>query len=343
MSTASLTQQGPIGDRITYLEDEYGMAKGLLLFLTAIMMMLSISACTDNENIVNVDMGIRQEVSVRLDPEAITYAYLPQFSHSVSFQRHHPMIRYLSEATGRKIRQVFPDTFDEHMRMVGQGKIDISFSNPFVYVKMANRYGSVAFSRVVEKNGKAFFRGEIICRVDHPSIHELKDLRGLSWIAVDQGSAGGYLFPMGMFLKNGIVPEDFSDIAFAPGPGGKQEKVVLAVHAGQFDMGTIREGAISVVADKINPEDIRIVARTPWYPGWVFSAGRGVAAGNVNEIRDALIALDPSTPSERHILEAAQFQRIIPATDSDFESVRDLWKILRTRVENREGSNGDQW
>ena len=35
------------------------------------------------------------------------------------------------------IKQVFPDTFDEHMRMVGQGKIDISFSNPFVYVGLA--------------------------------------------------------------------------------------------------------------------------------------------------------------------------------------------------------------
>ncbi|MGD9015864.1 MAG: phosphate/phosphite/phosphonate ABC transporter substrate-binding protein [Desulfobacterales bacterium] len=319
------------------------MAKRVILFLTVIATTISMAACTDNESVVPVDISIRKEVSVRLDPEAITYAYLPQFSHSVSFQRHHPMIRYLSEATGRKFRQVFPDTFDEHMRMVGQGKIDISFSNPFVYVKMANRSGSVAFSRVVEKNGREFFRGEIICRADNPRIHDLNDLRGLSWIAVDQGSAGGYLFPMGMFLKNGIVPEEFSDIAFAPGPGGKQEKVVLAVHAGQFDIGTIREGAISVVADKINPEDIRVVARTPWYPGWVFSARKGMASGIVNEVRDALIALDPSTPSERSILEAAQVQRIIPATDGDFESVRDLWKTIRTRVDDSDSPDGDQW
>jgi phosphonate transport system substrate-binding protein len=319
------------------------MAKRVLFFLTLIATAISMAACTDNESVVPVDISIRKEVSVRLDPEAITYAYLPQFSHSVSFQRHHPMIRYLSGATGRKYRQIFPDTFDEHMRMVGQGKIDISFSNPFVYLKMASRYGSVAFSRVVEKNGREFFRGEIICRADNPRIHDLNDLRGLSWIAVDQGSAGGYLFPMGMFLKNGIVPEEFSDIAFAPGPGGKQEKVVLAVHAGQFDIGTIREGAISVVADKINPEDIRVVARTPWYPGWVFSARKGMASDIVNEVREALIALDPSTPSERSILEAAQVQRIIPATDSDFESVRDLWKTLRTRVDDSERPDGDQW
>ena len=40
------------------------------------------------------------------------------------------------------------------MRMVGQGKIDISFSNPFVYVGLA-RTGSVrAFARVVEVYGR---------------------------------------------------------------------------------------------------------------------------------------------------------------------------------------------
>ena len=138
-------------------------------------------------------------------------------------------MEYLARTTGLTIRQVFPDTFDEHMNMVGRGLIDITFSNPFIYVKIAERYGARAFARVVEAKGKENFRGEIICRADNPHIKTLADLKGKRLIAVDPTSAGGYLYPWGLILENGLRKEDFAEITFAPGPGGKQEKVVMAV------------------------------------------------------------------------------------------------------------------
>lgn len=292
------------------------------------LFVVAAAGCSNEEPPLKVDLSVREEVSIRLDPDAVTYAYLPQFSHTVSFRRHHQLIQYLSAATGRSFRQVFPDTFDEHMRMVGQGKIQISFSNPFVYVRIAKRYGARAFARVIEANGREFFRGEIICRADNRAIQRLTDVRGRRWIAVDHRSAGGFLFPLGLFLTNGIRPEDFAEIAFAPGPGGKQEKVVLAVHAGQFDVGTIREGALTVVADKINPEAIRVVARTPWYPGWVFAAGRRLEPELVGAVQAALTALSPERPAHRSILDAARITRVIPADDGDFRSVRELWEKI---------------
>lgn len=308
--------------------ETHGPARSPWLGLLFVALFLAGSGCSGEETPVEVDLDLREEVSVRLDPDAVTYAYLPQFSHTVSFQRHYLLVRYLEEATGRKYRQVFPDTFDEHMRMVGQGKIDISFSNPFVYVKISDRYGASAFARTVEESGRESFRGEIICRADHPGIGGIEDVRGLRWIAVDPWSAGGYLFPLGMFLHHGIRPEDFAEIAFAPGPGGKQEKVVLAVHAGQFDLGTIREGALEVVADKIDTGGIRVVARTPWYPGWVFAADRRLDPAVVDAVRDAMTALDPAVDRHRQILEAAQIARIIAAGDGDFGAVRGLWKEI---------------
>ncbi|MFZ7128709.1 MAG: phosphate/phosphite/phosphonate ABC transporter substrate-binding protein [Desulfobacterales bacterium] len=281
-------------------------------------------SCSDDAPPLRVDLSVREEVNVRIDPQAVTFAYLPQFSHTVSFQRYNPLIRYLEGATGRPFRQVFPDTFDEHMRMVGQGKIDISFSNPFVYVKIAGQYGAKAFARVVEADGNEFFRGEIICRSDNRTVRDLDDVRGKRWIAVDPGSAGGYLFPLGHFLRNGIRPGHFTEIAFAPGPGGKQEKVVLAVHAGQFDIGTIREGTLQVVADKIDLSEIRVISRTPWYPGWVFSAGTRLDPNFVAVVRDAFTTLDPADAGDREILDAARIIRIIPAADADFDPVRSL-------------------
>jgi phosphate/phosphite/phosphonate ABC transporter binding protein len=306
-----------------------------LLRLIFVGLLLMATACSRDETAYPIDMSVREDVAIV--PEAdqvLTYAYLPQFSHTVSFQRHHLLIRYLEEQTGLRIRQVFPDTFDEHMRMVGQGSIDISFSNPLIYVRMAQAYCTRAFARVIEVNGRERFRGEIIARSDNPAVQQLADSRGKRWIAVDPASAGGYLYPLGHFLANSIRPSDFSEIAFAPGPGGKQEKVILAVYAGQYDIGSVREGALEVVADKVDLDKIRVLARTQWYPGWVYAARADLDPAILRLVAAALTALDGDNPEHLRILEKAHMTAITPATDQDFDTVRELWHRVGD-VQNR--------
>ncbi len=298
------------------------MAKCMHL-LAALTLLLTL-ACNQEEPPLKVDLSRREKTVVAPDADAITYAYLPQYSHTVSYRRHHRLVAYLARKTGLKIRQIFPDTFDEHMQMVGQGKIDISYSNPFIYVKIAHRYGARAFCRIVEADGRRDFRGQIICRADNNAIGRIADCRGKRWIAVDPGSAGGYLYPLGLFMASGIMPADFREIAFSPGPGGKQEKVVLAVYAGKYDIGTIREGTLEVVHDKVDIGEIRVVASTPRYPGWVYAARAGLAPAVVEKIKNAMLALDYDKVEDRRILAAASMRGILPCEDSEFDSVRSL-------------------
>lgn len=288
------------------------------------LLLCGLAACSQEEPPLQVDLSERESVRMEAEQNVVTYAYLPQYSHTVSYKRHHLLVEYLRAETGLNIRQVFPDTFDQHMKMVGRGEIDISFSNPFIYTKLSHRYGAQAFARIVEFGGQDKFRGQIICRSDHPSIQSLADCRGKRWIAVDPTSAGGYLYPLGHFIANGLKKEDFSEIVFAPGPGGKQEKVVLAVYSGQYDIGTIREGTLNVVADKIDINDIRVIANTRWYPGWVYAAGSDLEAKAMEDIKEALVKLNIEHPQHRKILEAARFIRIIESRDEDFQPVREL-------------------
>ncbi|WDP89004.1 MAG: phosphate/phosphite/phosphonate ABC transporter substrate-binding protein [Desulfobacter sp.] len=287
-------------------------------------MALILAGCDDNEHAISVDLSRTEQVIFRETPDVITYAYLPQYSHRVSYTRHQALVRYLRKETGLNIRQIFPDNFDQHMKMVGDNKIHISFSNPFIYVKIARRYGAHAFARIVEATKKETFRGQVITRTDNTAIQTLGDCRGKTWIAVDPTSAGGYLFPLGHFFSHGITKADFKEIAFAPGPGGKQEKVILSVFAGKYDLGTIREGALDVVAGKIDVAKIRIVSRTPTYPGWVYAAVKTLDNKSLDKIRTALVKLDFNQKDHREILEAANFVNVIPAMDADFDSVRQL-------------------
>ena len=280
--------------------------------------------CNQEEPATKVDLSKKEQLGRKEEANLITYAYLPQYSHTVSYHRHHMLVGYLRKETGLNIRQVFPETFNKHMEMVGLGKVDISYSNPFVYVKIAHRYNARAFVRVLESYGQENFRGQIICRADNRLINRISDCRGKRWIAVSPYSGGGYLYPLGHFLAHGLKRTDFSVVDFAPGPGALQEKVVLAVYAGKYDIGTIREGTLNLVADRIDIKKIRVIASTRWYPGWVYAARADMEPEIVEKVKKAFLKLDYNQNEHKRILETADIIGIIPSEDQDFDPVREL-------------------
>ena len=288
-------------------------------------------SCGESEEPVRVSLDKRQEITFRPQLPAITYAYLPQYSHTESFQRHNRLVEYLSEQTGLPMRQVFPETFDNYINMFGQGKIDISFSNPFIYVKLANRFGARAMARIVEADGRAEFRGQIIARKDNKNIQSLADCRGKSWVAVDPSSAGGYLFALGHFVDNDITLKDFKEVVFA---GGRQENVIMGVYAGLHDIGSIREGSLSVVKDKIDINQIQVVDSSRRYPGWVYAYSPRLSEEAADRIKDAMLKLDyEHNPQHRLILDAAKFIGFVPSDDRDFDPIRELSKKVGLNLE----------
>jgi phosphonate transport system substrate-binding protein len=295
-----------------------------IICIIVFLIPLAFFSCGEGGDAVWVSLDKREEISFRAQVPALTYAYLPQYSHTESFQRHHRLVEYLSEQTGLSIRQVFPDTFDDHINMFAQGKIDISYSNPFVYVKLANRYGALAMTRIIEQDGRAEFRGQIIARRDNREVMTIEDCRNKSWVAVDPSSAGGYLFPLGHFFDHGLSLEDFKEVVFA---GGRQENVILGVYAGLHDIGSIREGSLRVVEDKIDIDQIKVIDHTRWYPGWVYAHSPRLPEEVVRQIREAMLALDyHNNPRHTDILDAARFIGFVPSDDQDFDPIRELSK-----------------
>jgi phosphonate transport system substrate-binding protein len=302
------------------------MANKLRAISVALLLVLgcTLQACDQGSDPIQVDLDKRVDIKAERELDSLTYAYLPQYSHRTSYTRHHPIVEYLYQETEIPLRQIFPDTFAEHIQMVGQGKIDVSFSNPLVYIQIADRFQARAFARIVEQNGRSAFRGQIICRADNKAIQNIQDCRNKRWIAVDPRSAGGYLFALDTFQQHGLSKEDFETIDFPPGPGGKQEKVVQAVYLGEYEIGSIREGTLNVMKDRVDLTAIRILATTKHYPGWVYAARKGLDPQKVQTIKQALCALDPEQPGQAEILSQAHIQRIVPARDQDYEPIREL-------------------
>jgi phosphonate transport system substrate-binding protein len=255
--------------------------------------------------------------------QKVTYAYLPQYSKAVSLERHQDLIAFIKKETGLDIVQVFPKDFDDHMRKVGSGEIDISFSNPFVYIRIARQYDARAFARIIEKEGKDMFRGEI-CVLKDSQLQTLADLKGKRIMAVSESSAGGYLFQRGMLKEAGIDPDEDLTIDFVQG-AGKQEEAFLAVYSGGYDACFVREGTrTEVMKDQVDISKVRVLAYTPFYPGWVYAGRKGLDPAVLDKIRSVLLKLDFSDPEHKAILEKANFVKIVPSEDKDFDSIREL-------------------
>ena len=89
----------------------------LLMLLVACLFF----SCGEGEEAVKVSLDKRQEISFKPQLPAITYAYLPQYSNTESFQRHHRLVEYIAEQT-----EFCPwanlAAFAHHISMFGQEK-----------------------------------------------------------------------------------------------------------------------------------------------------------------------------------------------------------------------------
>jgi len=100
---------------------------------------------------------------------------------------------------------------------------------------------------------------------------------------------------------------------------------------GEYDIGSIREGTLDLVKERIDIDTINILAHTSWYPGWVYAVRKDLDKSVVKKIKQALLQLNTKTRQDERILKQAGFSGIISAEDKDFDPVRELAKILERR------------
>ena len=89
-------------------------------------------------------------------------------------------------------------------------------------------------------------------------------------------------------------------------------------------MGTIRKGTLDVVRDKIDLAQIRVLAESRPFPGWVYSVRKGFDPVIRDKVATALLDLQLGRDDDARILSAAGMVGIISARDGDFEPIRDL-------------------
>ncbi len=252
---------------------------------------LSFGSVRDREyNIVRIMLkNITEQDYLTYPPGTVKFCLLPLYSAITLNKRFTPLAAYLSQKTGRDFRLVIPKDFEEFVSLVRAGEVDFAYQNPYVYLLLAREGYVRSLALTVSKEPdqpRSTFRGVIITRHDS-AVRDIHDLPGKRVMIVSQKSAGGYRFQKLFLRGQGIEIENQAELV----EGKRHEEVALAVYKGEVDVGFMRESALRVVQDLLDMEQIRIVARTPYYPNWPVAVHTKMNNELAGLVQEALISL----------------------------------------------------
>ncbi len=238
---------------------------------------------------------------------------LPRYSTEEINHRIVPLADYLSKKTGLRIVPMHTSTFDQYLKQLMSGGINIGFENPYIYVLASEKHEVVAMAEKGKDGDK--FRGIIITRADS-KLRDTDDLIGKKISIVGYTSAGGYLSQKLTLLENDI--DVVKDCIIEEAQENKQENVIFSVFTGDVDAGFIRESALHRADDFVPPSSIRVLDSSAWLPNWALSLSRSMPSADKQKIIAALADLDPDSP----VLKALKIKALRPASDKEYDPVR---------------------
>ncbi len=195
---------------------------------------------------------------------------------------------------------------------VQNSEVDFILTNSSFYVELEEGYSvnrivtlkELRLGRVYSKYGSVIFS-----RADRTDIRKLSDLKGKSFMAVSEGSLGGWQMAWRELKEHGIDPyRDFKKLIY----GQTHDEVVYAVRDGLVDVGTVRTNTLEQLSaeGKINLQDYFVFPRlydpqlkTPYlcstreYPDWPMAKTKETPDELAEKVAVALLQLKVDSPA----------------------------------------------
>jgi len=217
-----------------------------------------------------------------------------------------PTAEYLTKQIPGHSFSIIPLGFDGIYKAVDDGEVEFILANPSFYVDLEVRFGvrRIATLKNLHVDGTVYkvYAGVIFCKADREEIRSVQDLKGKSFMAVDERSLGGWHMAWRELKQRGVDPQrDFAELCL----GGSHDAVVYAVRDGYVDAGSVRsdtlermvlEGNIRLADFKVLPHEncngeIRFLHSTPHYPEWPFAKASHTSDELAEEVAVALVQM----------------------------------------------------
>ena len=236
----------------------------------------------------------------------------------------------LARLSGVPVRAQVASDYAGVIEALRSRRVDLAFVHPVGYVLARREAGCEILVRDVWQGKTAYTARFYVRRVS--GIGRVEELRGRTIAFVDPASSSGYIYPMVLLIKRGLVRDRdpktfFKEALFA----GTHEAALRALLQGRVDAATSFDAAPDIyLKDAALAAQLVVVGETPEIPEAGICARPGAPAAAIQAIKRALLAM--KKPEHAAVLKQIyDIDGFVDARDADYEPVRDALTLMDYR------------
>ena len=257
----------------------------------------------------------------------LTLAFTPSRDPTALKEAGDAFAKVLTQMSGVPIRAQVASDYAGVIEAVRSRRVDLAFVHPVGYVLANREAGCQIIVRDVWQ-GKTSYTARFFVRKGS-GIEKVEDLRGKTIAFVDPASSSGYIYPMVLLIKRGLVKDRdpktfFKDALFA----GTHEAALQSVVHGRVDAAAAFDKAPELhLKDKALIDRLTFVGETPEIPEAGICVRPGLNPEAVAKVKAALLAI--KGPEHAAILKQIyDIDGFIEASDRDYQPVRDAMELM---------------
>jgi len=248
--------------------------------------------------------------------ETIFFGVIPRDNPRIMYEKYQPLLDYLSERTSYTYELVLKKNYEDTVNALGRGEIDIALLGPLTYLEARAKYGAICLLKPKGIDGRATYKSFIIKKNDSP-IRDLSELKGKRFAFSASKSTSGNLMPRYLLANSGIHLNDLRNYANFD----YHDSVIKAILKGQYDAGAVRDSVVR----KYKKLGIETIAESEEIPTGPLVIGTKTPFAVAENIKKALLELDPSNPVHQNILKRLDEDLrngFMEARDEDYGEIR---------------------
>jgi phosphonate transport system substrate-binding protein len=260
----------------------------------------------------------------------LTMAFTPSRDPAALQGAADAFVKLLSQLSAVPVRAQVASDYAGVIEALRSRRVDLAFVHPVGYVLAHREAGCDILVRDVWQDRTAY-KASFYVRKDS-GIRSLEELRGRTIAFVDPASSSGYIYPMVLLIKRGLVqnrdPKSFfKEALFA----GTHEAALRALLQGRVAAATTFDRAPQIhLKDPSLEAQLVSVAETPDIPEAGICARPGLPPGQIAVLKQALLSM--KRPDHAAVLrDIYDIDGFVEGRDADYDPVRDALALMDYR------------
>ena len=257
----------------------------------------------------------------------LTLALTPSRDPAALQEAGDAFVRAITRLTGVPMRAQVASDYAGVVEALRSRRVDLAFVHPVGYVLANREAGCLILVRDIWQ-GKTAYTARFYVRRDS-GIQRVEDLRGKTVAFVDPASSSGYIYPMMLLIKQGLVRDRdpktfFKEALFA----GTHESALRSLIQGRVDAAASFDKSPELeLKDPALVARLGFVGETPPIPEAGICARPGLPPDVVARVKSALLAM--KGPEHAAVLKNIyNIDGFVEAADADYDPVRDAVSLM---------------